>query len=595
LTLGAENSSVHRSGPNPYEAVGEHFAVGEDVLLAVGFDVCDEQIHLLDDAAHVAHPNLVTDGVGLIEQEIGADGAGGEQVSEGDAAEEDDGEDVGGEEDDERPGGDANLAEGDECGQIEDAVRVMTTLLDTYGEAWADTMRPMEKADKIANILSTTVARFNTDLTKLSEGMKNAVPPAVALNVDLAELAATIGALQTKGMVGERAGSTYMAMLRGMTRLVDNAGKELDSADMSMEEWIASLQKGAKAKAKFNKIGQIRVADEAGNLLPIYEILAQFEKLYGTSGLKAEEAAELIQKLGDESSRGIQLLIGQSEALREATELIRTKNTLDAMVEARQKGINAQYQIFKERIKTLGIAMGGNLLPTTQKLIRSANKALDDLFLMVQLYPDSSKWVAWGMLGSSAALMVGGALTSVTMLLKMYSAQMTIAAAAQHAMAGSAGSAAAASIGLRAALIPLLGTLGSVLVVLSGVAAAAWLLKSNTEKTKQFIEDLTGPWGEKDPNYKAPSLRERLRMFWQDISHPGAESVIKSNDAVPKPGWDDQYRVDQAEPKAEKSTRGQTPINQNFYISGGYSAAEIAREVERRIRLTDRLKAGGKL
>jgi len=84
--------------------------------------VGDEHADFLDDAPAVVDFDPVTDAVGLGEDEVETGGRGGEQLLEREADEEDEAEGVRGQQDEQRLRGDAELAQRDEGGEVEDAV-----------------------------------------------------------------------------------------------------------------------------------------------------------------------------------------------------------------------------------------------------------------------------------------------------------------------------------------------------------------------------------------------------------------------------------------------------------------------------------------
>ena len=88
-------------------------------LLAVTFDVCDEQVHLLDDPPAVADLDLVADRVGLFQQEIRPRGGGFQQVREREPAEKHHRKEVRREQHHERERSDTQLRERDQDSNIE--------------------------------------------------------------------------------------------------------------------------------------------------------------------------------------------------------------------------------------------------------------------------------------------------------------------------------------------------------------------------------------------------------------------------------------------------------------------------------------------
>lgn len=249
-------------------------------------------------------------------------------------------------------------------GSIKESVGTMTMLLGTYGEQWGNTLTPVEKANKIANIAAGTIAAFNTSLPPLSQALQYAGGAAKTAGVPLAELFTILGAAQTAGLKGTLAGTGYNAFLRQLTKAVEaqKSGKKI--------------------------LEGIDLTDATDKVLPFYEILGQLEQRFGITADKAKEiaarglegaeaframgieqkfSAELLEAFGEEGSRIILSLLGQSEALRDQTKAVEESDNLTKMLAARQETLIARLQMTKNSIHGLAIAIGESLLPAQKK------------------------------------------------------------------------------------------------------------------------------------------------------------------------------------------------------------------------------------
>jgi len=320
-------------------------------------------------------------------------------------------------------------------GSMMDAVRSVTVGMATYGAAWGDQIDNMEKANRITNTLAGTVAAFNTTLPELSEGMKFALGPSKILGVKFEEVSAFIGALQTMGLQGGRAGSSYAAMLRKMVELTDKEGKKIEDKAMNMSEWM-NFAVGNKPKVK-SKIGGVKLTDESGKLLPLYAILKSVEDLYGTSALKGKEALELQKAFGEEGGRAMGLLLGQSEVLRERVRILSTVAVREKMMIEIQEEAAAQWDMAKNKMKNIVDLIGIQMLPTIDSFLVSFNKMLESIFMFMDAHPDATKWIAWGTATVGALLLVGGAISSVLFFLSMYKAQLALIALTNTGASGS--------------------------------------------------------------------------------------------------------------------------------------------------------------
>jgi TP901 family phage tail tape measure protein len=267
-------------------------------------------------------------------------------------------------------------------GTMDDAVKYQTAILNTYGKRWGDVMTPMEKARKISNITANTIAAFKTTLPELSQALQYTVGPANALGVGFAELTSTIGALQTAGMQGTLAGTALNAFYRSSTRLISDTGKEYDGASLSAEEYFQLQNEGAKTVAK-SSLATLNLIDATGQLKPLPDILQEIENRFGLNaetarelakqgisvsdgmvkmGISVKDAGQLQKAFGDEGSRAIMMLLGQSEAIREKIKVTEESNNLDKMVAARQESLAGKLAITKNKFKELAITAGDSII-----------------------------------------------------------------------------------------------------------------------------------------------------------------------------------------------------------------------------------------
>jgi TP901 family phage tail tape measure protein len=295
-------------------------------------------------------------------------------------------------------------------GSMQESVETMTTLLNTYGKRWGDTLTPMEKATKIGNTLAGTVAAFKTTLPALSGALTYVGGSANALGVDLSELTSIIGAAQTAGLQETLAGTSLSAFYRQATKLVMENGEEYDGAAISVGEYIDALDRGATVQAKASLAG-LKLVDSTGKLLPFYEILGQLEKRFGITTEKMDELAKkgvkgadalaqmgvpakylgLLQKRGEgfgaEGSRVITVLLGQSEALKKRIQLIKESNNLDRMLAAQQESLASRLQMTKNRMKEFQITVGDANLARQKGALEWFDDMLEDMTGFAEAHP----------------------------------------------------------------------------------------------------------------------------------------------------------------------------------------------------------------
>lgn len=284
-------------------------------------------------------------------------------------------------------------------GTMDQAVKLQTTILNTYGKRWGDTLTSIEKAFKSSNILAGTIAKYKTTLPELSQAMSYTIGMANTLGVEFAELTASIAAAQTAGLQGSLAGTGLNAFYRSATKLVKENGEVIDDSNMSLEERFRLIEEGAATmKAKASSLAGIQLADEAGNLLPLPDILNEIEKRFDITaeaaqevarkgingsaalsrmGVSAEKAGELQALFSDEGSRVIAVLLGQGDALRDNIRLISDSNNLDKMTAARQDTLIGKYQMTKNKLQELAVTVGDQWLASQKSVLGNIDKIID--------------------------------------------------------------------------------------------------------------------------------------------------------------------------------------------------------------------------
>jgi len=341
-------------------------------------------------------------------------------------------------------------------GTISESTSVITKVMENYGKRWGDSMSETEKAEKIFNTVSGAVAAFNTDLSNLSAGLIYAIPSANTLGVGFTELSATLGMLRTKGLDSSMAGTAFAAGMRGLTQMTMKFSGESEKAKnemMSMEDYLSEFDEKRKTgqaggEIKQGKLSQLKITDESGHMLPIWQILKGMEEVFGITesvsegtkealvsgamsgaeafnklGLKMEDAAELQKQMGDEASRMFALMLGSSEELRQSTEQIAGSDAGLKMLQIRQSGAIAKWDMMKNALKATAIMFGQKLLPTIHSVIDALGNLVQKIQSFIKAHPTATKWIAWGGGVFSILMIVGGAIGSVVFAMRMWRAQ----------------------------------------------------------------------------------------------------------------------------------------------------------------------------
>ena len=309
--------------------------------------------------------------------------------------------------------------------------RYLIQLLKTYGERWGDTLTPMQKATKIAEMTTAVVAGLTTDLTQLAGALTYSAGQANVLGVDLSELLVILGTAQTRGLRGQLAGTAFAAYLRQITQLEDKLGKVVETTNLSWDEYYKIMEKAdtrivisSKAKKAFSLLG-LQITDAAGRLRSYPDILEDIERMMGITvkkltedelelvaaassgaealamiGVPVEKIAGLQKAMGDEGSRIIAITLGQSEALKKNIRIVKEFDKMQEQLIKRLSGLNAQMIMTKESFKAAAAESGESWLPGMTDLVEKLNDQLKKLQFLIRKYPVETKWIV--RIGSAA-------------------------------------------------------------------------------------------------------------------------------------------------------------------------------------------------
>ncbi len=345
-------------------------------------------------------------------------------------------------------------------GTIVDSTKVMTSVLANFGLDWDATMTKVEQSKKVFNVISGTIAAFNTDLTRLSAGLTYATPSANLLGMEFSEMTATLGMLQTKGLEASMSGTAFAAGLRGIIKTTSTFTDEAEKAKvaaMDMGEYLAhfegqqlggKLKKGAKGSGA---LANLNLTDKSGKMIPLWNILQQIEKAFGITSETAEETAAKMEAVRagtmtaeeafkvealsmehanamqstftDEGSRMFSLLLGQSEALKAYAQGIDESTMGVTMLNVRQSGAIAKWEMMKNALKSTAIMFGKELLPAIDSVIIGLGTLVERVQSFMKAHPTATKWIAWGGGVFSILMIVGGAIGSVVFAMRMWRAQ----------------------------------------------------------------------------------------------------------------------------------------------------------------------------
>lgn len=217
-------------------------------------------------------------------------------------------------------------------GQSGQVGEIIGTTFNNLGNQMVGTAE--EKIERIGNILTKTQFKFQIrDFGQLGASMEYGLATAASYKIGLEQTAASIGFLNSAGFQGSRAGTTFAAMMRNMTKAGDELG-----------------------------FSMVRGAD--GSLDFMSTMAALGESL---EGLETDEKADLIGKIfGDEGKGGVIAMLNNLESLKRGYEDVNEAAKSDLVNEEYERFLKSSlgtWRRIRQNIGQTGTSIGSDLLP----------------------------------------------------------------------------------------------------------------------------------------------------------------------------------------------------------------------------------------
>ena len=241
------------------------------------------------------------------------------------------------------------------------ATDLLTDAQSALGLTVDDSADNLTNMTRVSDVFVAANTLANTSVQEVSEAITNKLGGALrTYNIELEEGVAVLAAYADQGLKGATAGEAFNIVLRDLkTAAIENA-----------EDFAAA------GIAVFDAEGNFRnMADVVGDLTGAFE------------GLSVEQQTQVANDLGfqDRSFKNIQLLFGQSEAIREyETDLRSAGGITQEVADKQMASFAAQMDITKSRVTDLGISLGQSLAPA---VLTVAELALD----LLEVFDDAAR------------------------------------------------------------------------------------------------------------------------------------------------------------------------------------------------------------
>jgi len=176
-----------------------------------------------------------------------------------------------------------------------------------------------------------------------------------SLNIPLEQGVATLAVFADQGIKGSQAGTTFNAMIRGLTQGVERNAAEFDRLN-------------------------IEVFDAEGNFNDLGDIVGDMEN--ALDGMSTEQQRATLSSLGftEETLAGTLALLGNSDAIKQYEEdLEGAGGTAEEVAGNQLESLKGQLDLLKGQFEDLGLSIGETLEPSLIAFVESMGPIFDEL------------------------------------------------------------------------------------------------------------------------------------------------------------------------------------------------------------------------
>ena len=222
---------------------------------------------------------------------------------------------------------------------------VASDLLGSFGMQAEDTGR-------MVDVLAKTITTSNSTVETLYESMKFSAPVAKQFGIEIEDLAALTGLLANAGIKGSMAGTTLRFALNRLADPTKEAQKALQNLNVS-------------------------VTDQAGNMRPLPNILADIASATKNMG-NAQKSAYISAIFGVSAMSGMSVLLDQgADKIKKYTKTLRQSSGFaKSAAKDMQKPLEGQLTALQSALEAVMISAGSSFLPIVTKFVTILAKGL---------------------------------------------------------------------------------------------------------------------------------------------------------------------------------------------------------------------------
>lgn len=340
------------------------------------------------------------------------------------------------------------------------ASELLGSFLNTFGKTTElNFLSPMEKVEKITDIASSAVQKYQLDLDNLNDSLKFLVGPASTLNLPVAEVFGFAGALNTAGFRGTLAGTA-----------ISNAFNKIDNAIEKLD------------------LDPTKFTDATGNLKDFASFLDEVER--ATAGLTSiERQSKFIEVFDIRAGRAIGTLIGMKDSVRQfVAEADAATGVTDRLAQVIENTTSAQFKQLGNVFQNISTSIGKELNDSIKTVLPSV-KALALTFS--QFVSDNAGAIS--SIGGLVGITLAASAAAITYGLVVNQTSGALAKlATTSAVAGRAVATLRAVMAFTGIFAGLIGLAASIAFIVSAVSSIGDAFKENASTGERFISVILG-------------------------------------------------------------------------------------------------------
>lgn len=318
-------------------------------------------------------------------------------------------------------------------GEFTQAAQLLGSFLNTFGRsAEFNYLTPAEKMEQITDRLATSVQRFQVTLPVLAESFKFIVGPASTLNLNLGEVTAALGVLNTAGFRGTLAGTALSNMFNKLDRAVDKL-------DLNPDRFI----------------------DLNGELKSLTSFLSEVNRALADK-TPIEQQNKLIEVFDIRAGRVIKTLLDNINTLKKFSgELDVSRGATEEMANVVENTTSAAFQKMLNSIVNVATVIGKQLNDSIRPL----------LVLITDVVVSVEEWVKNNKVLATTIVTLGAAVVTATAAMVTYSVVVGSLAPKMLKLAAASRLAQIAFLPLKAILSAIAVSISAATLALAGLAA----------------------------------------------------------------------------------------------------------------------------